>query len=179
MKKVIVLTGDLASGKSSLADSLSLALAIPAFKKDIIKERYCDLYGYTTREENRVLSIKATDYMIDAFKQFARQGNELILEANFRKNELERIKDIADEYEYDVRLLVLRGDIEVLYQRFLARLPNRHKAHMSLHLDESIDRFKEYIEEQRREDVIFLPHIIDTTKKSAKEILEIALKICG
>jgi dephospho-CoA kinase len=68
MKKVIVLTGDLASGKSSLADSLSLALAIPAFKKDIIKERYCDLYGYTTREENRALSIKATDYMIDAFK---------------------------------------------------------------------------------------------------------------
>ena len=178
MKKVIVLTGDLASGKSSLADSLSLALAIPAFKKDIIKERYCDLYGYTTREENRALSIKATDYMIDAFKQFARQGNELILEANFRKNELERIKDIADEYEYDVRLLVLRGDIEVLYQRFLARLPNRHKAHMSLHLDESIDRFKEYIEEQRREDVIFLPHIIDTTEKSAEEILEIALKIC-
>lgn len=179
MKKVIVLTGDLASGKSSLADSLSLALAVPAFKKDIIKERYCDLYGYTTREENRALSIKATDYMIDAFKQFAKQGNEIILEANFRKNELERIKDIADEYEYDVRLLVLRGDIEVLYQRFLARLPNRHKAHMSLHLDESIDKFKEYIEEQRKEELIFLPHIIDTTKKSAEDILEIALKICG
>ena len=50
MKKVIVLTGDLASGKSSLADSLSLALAIPAFKKDSIKERYCDLYVYTTIE---------------------------------------------------------------------------------------------------------------------------------
>ena len=177
MKKIIVITGDLASGKSSLADSLSLTLSIPAFKKDVIKERYCDMYGYETREENRALSIKATDYMIDAFRQFAKQGNDIILEANFRTDEMMRIKDIADEFEYDVRLIVLRGNIEVLYQRFMDRLPNRHKAHMSLHLDESIEKYKEYIEEQRKEDVVFLPHIIDVSKRSAEEVLSIALEI--
>ena len=42
MSKVIVITGDLASGKSSLADSLSLRLNIPCFKKDVIKEKLVD-----------------------------------------------------------------------------------------------------------------------------------------
>ena len=70
MKRIIVITGDLASGKSTLADSLSKVLSIPCFKKDTIKEKYCDIYGYKTREENRALSIMATNYMIEAFSNF-------------------------------------------------------------------------------------------------------------
>lgn len=178
MKKIILINGDLASGKSSLADSLSFALNIPCLKKDVIKERYCDKYGYTNREENRALSIKATDYMIDAFLQFAKQSNDIILEANFREEELKRIQDIAMQYDYDVRLIVLRCDIEVLYQRFLERLPTRHIAHMSMHLEDSIDKFQNYIEELRNNDPVFIPHIIDTTQKSKEEVLSLALKIC-
>lgn len=175
MKRIIVITGDLASGKSSLADSLSAYLHVPCFKKDTIKERYCDIYGYKTREENRALSVMATNYMIEAFNNFAKQGQEIILEANFRNEELLRIKDIAEQYHYDVALLILRGDIDILYQRFLARLPNRHRAHMSLHLDESIGKFKEYIMSLREEDTVFIPHIIDTTHKDEKEVLNIAI----
>lgn len=177
MNKIIIITGDLASGKSSLADSLSLTLSIPNFKKDTIKEKYCDMYGYKTREENRELSVKAVNYMIDAFKKFAMQGNDVILEANFRHSELEEIKDIALQYNYEVFLLVLRGDIEVLYQRFLSRVPTRHIAHMSMHLDESIEKYKAYVMEQRKEDLVFIPHIIDTSKREASEVLEIALEI--
>ena len=51
MSRLIIITGDLASGKSSLADSLSLRLNIPCFKKDVIKENLVDKYGFTTREE--------------------------------------------------------------------------------------------------------------------------------
>ena len=177
MKRVIVITGDLAAGKSSLADSLSLKLNIPAFKKDVIKEKFCDMYGYQTREENRQLSIKAVDYMIDAFVRFAKNDDDIILEANFRENELLNIKALAEQYGYEVILLVLRGDIEILYKRFMERLPNRHKAHMSLHLDESIEKYKEYIDEQRNENLVFLPHIIETTNKTEEEVLKLALEI--
>lgn len=177
MNKIIVITGDLASGKSSLADSLSLNMKIPCFKKDEIKEKYCDMYGYSNREENRKLSIMATDYMISAFNNFAKQHQDIILEANFRENELNNIKQIADTYKYDVILFVLRGDIDILYQRFLSRLPHRHIAHMSLHLDENIDKFRQYILEQRKENLIFLPHIIDTSHKDEKEVLDIVLKV--
>ena len=179
MKRVIVITGDLASGKSSLADSLSFRLGCPDFKKDVIKEKYCDMYGYSSREENRKLSVMAVNYMLDAFKKFAKEGNDLILEANFRKGELQEIEHIAMQYNYQVILLVLRGDIEVLYKRFLSRIPTRHKAHRSMHLDESIDKFRNYIEEQRKEDVVFIPHIIDTTKRDSEEVLKIALQIIG
>ena len=177
MNRIIVITGDLAAGKSSLADSLSLALNISCFKKDTIKEHYCDLYGYKTREENRELSIKAVNYMIDAFKKFASQKQDLILEANFREEELLNIKDIAEHNNYEVILFVLRGDIEILYQRFLERVPTRHIAHMSMKLNESIDKYRSYVLEQRKDNLVFLPHVIETTNKSEEEVLKIALEI--
>ena len=175
MKRLFLISGDLASGKSSLADSLSLYLNVPCLKKDEIKEKYCDMYGFSNREENRQLSIKAVNYMIDAFSNFAKLGQDVILEANFREDELLKIRDIVKEYEYDVHFYILRADIEVLYQRFLERLPTRHKAHMSMHLEESIEKFSEYIYEQRREKTIFIPFEIDTTDKSEKEVFDIVI----
>ena len=179
MSRVILITGDLAAGKSALAESLSLRLNIPAFEKDLIKEHYVDEYGFKNREENRALSIKAVDFMIDALTRFVSNGTDIILEANFRSNELKRIEEIVSGKDVDVTLFVLRGDIEVLYDRFMKRLPTRHKAHTSIHLDESIDKFKEYIMEQRKEDVVFIPHVINATDNSMEEILNIALNCLG
>ncbi len=176
MSKVIVITGDLACGKSLLADSLSLRLNIPCFKKDVIKEQYVDQYGFETREENRALSVKAVDYMISALNSFVQNNNDIILEANFREEELLKIKEITDSYNCDVTLIVLRGDINILYDRFLKRLPTRHKAHMSLHLDESVEKFAEYVNEQRQEQLAFIPHVIDSTKYNEQEVLEMSLK---
>ena len=176
MSRVIVITGDLASGKSSLADSLSLRLNVPAFKKDVIKENLVDKYGFETREENRALSIQAVNFMFDALRNFAKNNQDIILEANFREEELNELKAITDEYNYDVVLFVLRGDIDVLYERFLERLPNRHKAHTSIHLEDSVDKFREYVLSQRMEVYPFIPHIIDTTHKSNKQAFEIAIK---
>ena len=172
MKKVIVITGDLASGKSSLADSLSLKLSIPAFKKDVIKEHYCDLYGYQTREENRALSKAAVNTMIYFFNKSAVVGDDIILEANFRTSELQAIKDMAEFYHYKPLLLLLYGDEGILYQRFLERLPKRHRAHTSLSLEESLDKFKEYIHSLREQDFVFEPICIDVSKLNEKQLLE-------
>ena len=177
--RLIIITGDLASGKSTLADALGAYLKVPVFKKDVIKEQYCDLYGFITRDENRRLSVMAVDFMINAFFSFASQQQNIILEANFREEELRQLEQLCIQFNYEVVLIVLRGDIEILYKRFLERLPNRHRAHTSLNLDESIDRFREYIEMLRKQDTVFLPHIIDTTNKSAEEVFDIAIKLLG
>ena len=177
MANLIIITGDLASGKSTLAASLSEALNIVYVTKDSLKEIACDAIGFNTREENRQLSIAATDSMIYFFKQCALTNSSLILEANFRNEELKRIKDIADAFSYQVVLLCLTGDINLLYQRFLDRLVNRHPAHRSLNLDYSIERFASYIEEIRNQDLLYPAFTIDMSDLDEDEVTEKALSI--
>lgn len=177
MANLIIIAGDLAAGKSTLAASLSEELNIVYITKDSLKEIACDAIGYSTREENRQLSIAATDSMIYFFQQAALVGSSLILEANFRNEEIKQIKQIADLYDYQVVLLCLTGDINLLYQRFLDRLANRHIAHRSLNLDVSIDRFASYIEDIRNQDLIYPTFTIDMSELDEEEVTEEALKI--
>ena len=177
MANLILIFGDLAAGKSTLAASLSEQLNITFLTKDSLKEIACDAIGYQTREENRRLSISATNSMIYFFNQSALVGNDLILEANFRNDEIIKIKEIADRNDYHVLLLVLTGDINLLYQRFLDRMANRHPAHLSLHLDNSMAQFEEYIYELRNEDMVYPPHEIDMSDLDEDEVVEVALNI--
>ena len=177
MNKLIIINGDLAAGKSTLAASLSEELRIPYVIKDTLKEIACDEIGYASREENRRLSKTATSAMIYFFKQCAVVGNDLILEANFRHQELADLELIAEQYSYQVLLIVLTGDIELLYQRFLDRLPSRHIAHRSLNLETSLERFADYIEELRDEDMVFTPHYIDMSDLDEDEVVDAALSI--
>ena len=176
MSKLILITGDLASGKSTLADSLSSYFRIPCFKKDTIKEKYCDELGYENREQNRELSVKAVNFMIDAFTKFSFLKEDIILEANFRHDEMERIKTIAEENKVNVKCFVLRGDVKILYDRFMKRMENRHPAHRSLGLDRDISYFEKYINELRNEEVPFISVIINATNHSEQEVLEIVKK---
>lgn len=175
MANLILIAGDLAAGKSTLANSLSEALNIVYLTKDSLKEIACDAIGYETREENRQLSIAATDSMIYFFNQCALVNESLILEANFREDEISRIKEIADEHNYQVLLIVLTGDINLLYQRFIDRLVDRHIAHRSLHLDYSIDRFASYINEIRNQEFPYPAFTIDMTNLDEDEVVEKAL----
>ena len=177
MQRLIIITGDLAAGKSTLAAALSESLGIPFIIKDTLKEIVCDNVGYQTRQENRLLSITATQDMIYFFKQCALVGNDLIMEANFRTSELAEIEGIAEEYNYRVVLLVLTGDIPLLYQRFLDRLPNRHIAHRSMNLDYSLERFSDYINELRDQDFVFTPNYLDMSNLDEDEVTEEALQI--
>ena len=177
MRKLIIITGDLASGKSTLAASLSEELQIPFLTKDSLKEIACDAIGYSSREENRKLSISAVNSMIYVFEQSAKVGQDMILEANFRSEEILRIKEVCDEYSYSVVLLSLTGDISLLYQRFLDRLATRHRAHTSLNLDNSLERFASYIYEIRNENMIYPVNYIDMTNLDEDEVVEEALNI--
>src|SRR5690606_8718977 len=114
---------------STLASALSEQLRIPFIIKDNLKEIVCDIFGFHNRQENRLLSEAAVNSMIYFFDQIAKVGQDLIVEANFRSPELARIKAIAEQNAYQVVLILLTGDIRLLYQRFLDRLPARHIAH--------------------------------------------------
>ena len=152
MKKLLLIMGDLAAGKTTLANKLAQRYKVVAFNKDEFKEVIYDTYKCETREESRKISILAVDSMINIFKHFAIVEKPLILESNFHQDEIDRIDKIALEYGYDVLTLLVKADINLLHKRFVNRAnnENRHPVHCS-NVFENFDDFKKYIEFQREE----------------------------
>ena len=95
MKKLLLVTGDLATGKSTFSDILSKRYDTVVFTKDTIKEVLGDTIGFANREENLKLSKATVELMIFIFTEFIKLDKNLILEANFHKADLERLHEIA------------------------------------------------------------------------------------
>lgn len=155
MKKLLLIMGDLAAGKSTFAQILSERYNTNQFNKDGIKEVLGDTIGFSNREENKRLSNATMELMFYLFSEFGKQNKDLILEANFHTPELERLHALALKNQYDVLTLVLRGKEELLHQRFLNRMQNenRHPVHLSTTLHEFAD-FKDYAEYSRAEQIV-------------------------
>lgn len=172
MKNIVLITGDLAAGKSTLADNLSKTLNLTCLKKDCIKEIICDSVGFTTREENKRISVATVNSMIHFLEQTLKIGGELILEANFRLSEILRIQEIVSKYDGDLSIVYLTGDEKTLFERFVKRVPTRHRAHMSQGLDKDYNKFVNYITELRNEIKDINSFRIDVTSINEQEVLE-------
>lgn len=137
MKKLLLIMGDLATGKSTFANILSQRYGVNMFFKDSIKEVLGDTVGFSNREENKKLSNATFELMLFIFSEFGKMGKSLILESNFHTPELERLHEAARKYDYEVLTLVLRGDVEILHKRYLNRIENenRHPVHLSTTFD--------------------------------------------
>lgn len=154
MRKLLLITGDLATGKSTFANILSQRYSVNMFFKDSIKEVLGDTIGFSNREENKKLSHAAMKLMFYIFSEFAKLNKSLILESNFHTAELEMLQKLAFEHQYEVLAVVLRGDVEILYPRYLNRMQNenRHPVHLSTALD-VFDNFKACTEYLRSEEI--------------------------
>lgn len=152
MNKLVLVMGDLATGKSTFANILSQRYDVNMFNKDTIKEVLGDTIGFANREENLKLSKATMELMMFLFSEFAKLNKPLILESNFHTAELERLHEMAAKRNYEVLILVLRGDVEILHKRYLNRMQNenRHPVHLSTTLDVYED-FKGYLEWTRKE----------------------------
>lgn len=137
MKKLLLIMGDLATGKSTFANMLSKRHNTLLFCKDPIKEALGNTFGYANRAENLRLSQGAAELMCLIFGEFAQLDKDLILESNFRLAELERLHQMARENDYQVLTLVLRGDAAILHQRYLNRM--HHENRPAVHLCEQFN----------------------------------------
>lgn len=150
MKKLILVAGDLATGKSTFCGQLSARFDVPVFYKDTIKEVLGDTIGFAGRQENLKLSVATFGLLRHIFLQFAALGHDLILESNFRQHELDEIKTLAAAHGYEVLVLVLRADLGVLHKRYLHRISdeNRHPVHRVSTFND-FDGFCAYVESTR------------------------------
>lgn len=144
--------GDLAAGKSTFANILSQRYNVARLSKDSIKEILGDTIGFSSREENLKLSHAAVELMTFFFSQMADLEKDLILESNFHTSELERLHTLAREAGYEVLTLVIRGNTEIMYKRYMNRMnnENRHPVHLSTTLDVYED-FKKCAEQTQKE----------------------------
>lgn len=150
MKKLLLIMGDLATGKSTFAKRLSERYQTVLFVKDTIKEILGDTIGFSNRAENLKLSQATGELMCFHFSQFAKFGKDLILESNFRIGELEKLHKISAEHDYQVLTLVLQADASILHPRYLNRMhnENRHPVHLCAQFN-TFEGFREYIESLR------------------------------
>lgn len=161
MKKLLIITGDLATGKSRFAGLLSKRYDATVLYKDKIKEVLGDTVGFSNREENLKLSRATVELMTYGFSELAALQQDVILEANFKESEMMRLHEIAEKAGYEVLTLLLRADVDVLYRRFVNRIENenRHPAHISGF--DGYESFKGYIERGRQEKCLSRTLLID------------------
>lgn len=150
MGKLLLIMGDLATGKSTFAGILSRRYQVNVFYKDTFKEILGDTIGFSDREENLRLSVASAALMRMLFSGFCELDKDLILESNFRQAELEKLHRIAEDHGYEVLTVALRADLKILHQRFLHRLyhEDRHPVHACGGFEE-YDTFEGYVLRQR------------------------------
>ena len=155
MSKLIIMTGDLATGKTTFSQALSKRYNVEAYNKDTIKEILADNIGFKNREDNLKLSHAAIALMTEVFEKHSLAAVDLILEANFHKDEITRLYEIAKTNGAEILTLVFEADIDILYERFRYRIEheNRHPVHQSAGLN-NIEAFTEYVMSSRKDVVI-------------------------
>ena len=129
MKKVILLGGVLAAGKSTYAQILKEKFNITTITKDRLKEILGDNIYAENRAQNKALSSAC----FDIFKYLIKQSTcNLLFECNFKPHELVLLNTLCNENGYKVLSIVCDADNEILHKRFIKRLgDNRHYVHKS------------------------------------------------
>jgi predicted kinase len=129
---MIVITGDLAAMKSTLAKKIGKDLNIVCLIKDHIKEILGDTIGYQNRQENLKLSVATFELMYHFMIEHLSKQNSIILESNLREHEFVKLKTYAQDNNIEFLTFFLTADPVVLYDRFKNRHIDRHHVHASI-----------------------------------------------
>jgi predicted kinase len=131
--KIILVGGYCATGKSTFSRKLSELLNIPCFNKDIIKEVLGEGFG----SEYNLVEQKGSEVtfllMLHIAERFLQAGKICILESNFKKGEMEKIKTLLEKYNCECLTFIFKGDFGILFDRYMERdvIEKRHWVHKS------------------------------------------------
>ena len=126
-RKIIIIEGYLASGKSSFAKRLSKQLNVPYLIKDTFKIALCENIEVSNRSESSHFSTVTFDAMMYVVERMFETGYPIIIEGNFvpagikKVNEAGLIKQLIDSYGYDSLTFKFTGNTQVLHKRFVER----------------------------------------------------------
>lgn len=94
----------------------------------------------------------------------------------FHEAELNKLHSIANANQYDVLTLVLRGDAEVLYNRYMHRMneENRHPVHLTttMNVKEDFIKLAEWIKNEKVPGETFEIDATDFSYQADQEVLK-------
>lgn len=130
--RCVLISGVPASGKTRLGEYLSQTLDLPMLSKDRVKEILFDTVGFRSRAEKVALGVGAMELCYYFAEQLMKRGMPFILENNFENASKPGIMALLKRYDCRPVTLLLTGDYQVIYQRFLRRdlSPDRHRGHV-------------------------------------------------
>ncbi|MFP4287005.1 MAG: AAA family ATPase [Candidatus Izemoplasmataceae bacterium] len=132
MKHVLIITGQLASLKTTIAKRLATDLKALLLCKDDLKEALAKSIKTKTREENKTLSQATFNIMHEVLKKSLIHNHPVIVEGNFKADEYNLLKDSLNHMDITMITLYLHGNIDELYSRYLNREKSRHDTHKSI-----------------------------------------------
>jgi predicted kinase len=126
-KKIIVVCGYLAAGKSTFAVRLSRALRIPYLLKDTSKTALCAAETFNDQKDSSRFSAITFNGMMYVAERLLETGFPFIIEGNFvpaglkETDEAGVIKALIEKYGYQSLTFKFYGDTGVLHKRFIER----------------------------------------------------------
>lgn len=118
---LLIIAGMPASGKTTVAEKLSLALGYPILEKDALKEELFDTVGFTSYAEKRRLDTAATAVLLRAADALLAAKSSLILVNNFREDAADSVRALLAKHGASCVTLFFKGDGDVFYERYVAR----------------------------------------------------------
>lgn len=165
MAKLIIISGFLATMKTTISQRLSSDLNIICLNKDSFKELLGDTIGYQNREENLKLSKATFQIMKIVAQKLLIAGINVMLESNFKAYEFKELAAILPVSNDDVLSLFLVGEPHIIHERYQKRQPSRHHVHQSLNLM-SYESFLASMDDYQPHDCLGKVITIDTTNFS-------------
>ena len=131
-KKLIVIAGYCATGKSTFGRKLSETLMIPCFSKDTLKEAMADGFGSNSELLQSKVSVATTHMMAHMAECCLQVGQTCILEANFQLSQSRWIKKMVEKHKAECLTFLFTGDLNILWERYAKREVSRHWVHTTV-----------------------------------------------
>ena len=144
-KNLILITGELAAGKTTNGKKISEKLNIPFFSKDEIKEILFDSIGDSNMSYENKRKLGTNSYAIFYYiiEEQMKVGVPIVAESNFVKEGVPIIKRLLEKYNYNCFTVRFKCELDVLHKRFLEREKSDDR-HMGLIANGVFDDFEEF-----------------------------------
>ena len=150
-KKLIVVAGYLASGKSTFVRRLSNEIGVPYLIKDTLKIALCESIPVTNREDGSRFSAVTFDAMMYVTERLIETGYPIIIEGNFvpagmkKVDEASVIKALSEKYDCPRLTYKFIGDTRILHERYIEREKSLERGDANRDFEEiPHDRFDRY-----------------------------------